>query len=249
MLSSRLILQKVNTTFVRNLRCYSVVPSSLEGSSWYVQNKSSFPKELDAVFNLTQERFPDAFKMISPHQGQLLKQIVRFTKSRNILEIGTFTGYSALCMLAGLPTTGKCKLVTCEADETAARVAREAFQTFDKRNRIELMVGPAQQTLEAFPPGTQFDLVFLDANKGGYVQYYETILNQDLLADNGLIVADNVLFRGEVPLVATDPIGTQKMKAAQAMHRFNEHVFQDPRTEQVILPLFDGLNLIQKVQQ
>ncbi|KAK9760175.1 hypothetical protein K7432_016077 [Basidiobolus ranarum] len=243
------LLRRVNTVLVRNARSYTVAPSSLEGSKWYVENNSSIPKEFNSVFELTQERFPDAFKMINPIQGQLLKQIVRFTKARNILEIGTFTGYSALCMLAGLPTTEKCRLVTCEADETAAQAAKESFQNFDKHNMIELIFGPAQKTLEAFPTGTQFDLIFLDANKGGYVQYYETILSQDLLADEGLIIADNVLFRGEVPMVATDPIGTKKMKAAQAMHRFNEYVSQDSRTEQVILPLFDGLNFIQKVRK
>jgi caffeoyl-CoA O-methyltransferase len=152
--------------------------------------------------------------------------LVWFGRPQRVLEIGTFTGHSALAMAAAMPDGGR--IDTCELDPERAAFAQRYFDRSPHGSKITLHVGPAIETIDSVD-GT-FDLVFIDADKEGYVDYYEAVLPR--LAPNGLIVADNTLAGGRV-LSEQPPIA-----------RFNEHVAADPRTVQVLLTVRDGMTLI-----
>jgi caffeoyl-CoA O-methyltransferase len=151
-----------------------------------------------------------------------------------VLEIGTFTGYSALCMAEALPKNGR--LITCEIKSQHAEIAQSFFDRSPHGRKIRLRLGPALETLANLPASAIFDLVFLDADKENYVNYYEAVLPR--LWSGGLIVADNVLWSGRVL--------APKKKTDRAVVRFNKHVQRDPRVECVMLPVRDGVSLIRK---
>jgi caffeoyl-CoA O-methyltransferase len=176
----------------------------------------------------------DAQMLIGPHEGALLTMLVRLTGARHILEIGSFTGYSALSMAEGLSEEGE--LSTCEIKPEHADIANTFFARSPHGHKIKLYLGHALETLAKLPASTSFDFVFLDADKENYVNYYEAVLPR--LQPGGLIVADNVLWsgRGLAP----------KQKSDRAVVRFNNHVRRDPRVECVMLPVRDGVSLIRK---
>ena len=179
-------------------------------------------------------------EMLSGHvEGQLLKLLVHATGARRVLEIGMFTGYATLAMAEALPEDGR--LVACELDPGVAAFAREGFDASPAGARIEVRVGPAQDTLDLLAAeGQVFDLVFLDADKAGYHGYVDTMLSKDLLADRGLICADNTLMQGE-PWAARAPSPN-----GSAIDAFNRAIAADERVEQVVVPLRDGLTLIRR---
>jgi caffeoyl-CoA O-methyltransferase len=189
-------------------------------------------RDPDAVF-LEQE-------MLSGHvEGQALKMLVAATRARRVLEIGLFTGYSALAMAEALPDDGR--LVACELDPEVAELARRSFAGSAAGRRITVEVGPAADTLAALRDrGEEFDLVFVDADKPGYAGYLAALLDGGLLAPHGLVCVDNTLLQGE-PWLAD---GASANGAAIAA--FNADVAADPRVEQVVLPLRDGLTLIRR---
>ncbi|MDF2977651.1 MAG: Caffeoyl-CoA O-methyltransferase [Actinomycetospora sp.] len=189
-------------------------------------------RDPDAVF-LEQE-------MLSGHvEGQALKMLVGATRARRVLEIGLFTGYSALAMAEALPVDGR--LVACELDAEVADLARRAFADSPAGGRITVEVGPAADTLAALAAaGEEFDLVFVDADKAGYAAYVTTLLDTGLLAPHGLIAVDNTLLQGG-PWLSDAPT-----VHAAAIAAFNDAVAGDPRVEQVLLPLRDGLTLIRR---
>ena len=164
--------------------------------------------------------------------GGLLMSYVHSTRARLVLEIGTFSGYAALSMAAALPPGGR--IVTCEIDERTAAVARRHFDASPLGERIDLRVGPALETIEALEG--PFDVVFIDADKTGYRDYYETVLPK--LAPHGVIVVDNTLWGGRV----LDP--TEDSESTRALRSFNDHVLADDRTECVLLPVGDGMTTI-----
>ncbi|MCR4301125.1 MAG: class I SAM-dependent methyltransferase [Sulfuricaulis sp.] len=172
--------------------------------------------------------------LIGPHEGALLSLLVRLTGARRVLEIGTFTGYSALCMAEALPKNGR--LVSCEINPERAAIARSFFKRSQYRNKIKIRVGPALETLASPPRSTRFDFVFIDADKENYVNYYQAVLPR--LQTGGVIVADNVLWSGRVL--------APKNKTDRAVVKFNKHVRRDPRVECVMLPIRDGVSLIRK---
>lgn len=180
-------------------------------------------------------------EMLSGHvEGQALKMLVHATGARRVLEIGLFTGYSALAMAEALPDGGR--LVACEIDADVARIARESLDASGHGHRIEIRVGPARRTLvELAADGERFGLVFVDADKAGYADYVRTLLDADLLDDRALICVDNTLLQGQpwLPGPPTPP--------GAAIAAFNEELATDPRVEQVVLPLRDGLTLIRRV--
>jgi caffeoyl-CoA O-methyltransferase len=180
-------------------------------------------------------------EMLSGHvEGQMLKMLVRATRARSVLEIGMFTGYSALAMAEGLPSDGR--VVACEVDEHAARLAQECFDESPVGERITVRLGPALDTMaELAEAGEVFDFVFVDADKPGYVAYFETLLDRGLLAPGALVCVDNTLLQGE-PYLPGDPTPN-----GAAVAEFNRVVAEDPRVEQVVLPVRDGLTLIQQV--
>ena len=172
--------------------------------------------------------------MVGLLEGRFLETLVWLSGARRILEIGCFTGYSALSMAAALPPGGT--ITTCEVDPERAAMARRHFEASPWADRIDLIVGPALDSLTLLMG--PFDLVFIDADKVNYARYYEAVL--PLLADRGLIVADNVLWSGQV-IDASD-----QSDATQAIRAFNDMVVNDPRVTCVMATVRDGVLLIRR---
>ena len=190
---------------------------------------------LKEVAIYTNQNHPHA-QMLSGHvQGKLLETLSCLLQPKRILEIGTFTGYSALCLAKGLQADGV--LHTIELRQEDAALARSFFSKSLYNNKIILHEGNALEII----PGLQhaWDIVFIDADKKGYLDYYELTLPH--VKQNGIIIADNVLFHGEV---LEQEI---KGKNAKAIHAFNKHVAGDNRVEQVMLTVRDGLSVIRKL--
>jgi caffeoyl-CoA O-methyltransferase len=180
-------------------------------------------------------------EMLSGHiEGQTLKMFVSMTKAKRILEIGMFTGYSALAMAEALPADGD--IIACEVDDYVAEFAKNCFQTSPHGRKITVKIAPALQTLQELAnAGETFDLVFIDADKKEYVDYFNLLLNTGLLAENGFIFVDNTLLQGQPYLVPA-----KRTANGEAIAQFNQIVAADPRVEQVILPLRDGLTIIKR---
>lgn len=189
---------------------------------------------LQLILDETRTTHPKAHMLSGEVQGQFLSMLSCLKKPMCIVEIGTFTGYSALCLAKGLDPKGK--LYTLENRTEDAQTADRYFKQSKFAHQIELLIGDAKELIPTLP--NEIDVVFIDADKTGYIQYYEMVLPK--LAKGGIIIADNVLFHGEV--LAETISG----KNALAIHAFNEHVKNDPRTSQVLLTVRDGMLLIQK---
>ncbi len=181
-------------------------------------------------------------EMLSGHvEGQTLKMFVYMTRARRILDIGMFTGYSALAMAEALPTDGQ--LIACEVDSYVATFAQNLFGQSAHGSKIQIELGSALETLDRLANvGELFDLVFIDADKQEYVQYFQMLLDRNLLAPNGFICVDNTLFQGQVYLPKVE-----RSSNGEAIVQFNQIVQQDDRVEQVLLPLRDGLTIIRRV--
>lgn len=181
-------------------------------------------------------------EMLSGHlEGQTLKMFVYMSGAKNILEIGMFTGYSALAMAEALPEDGR--VVACEVDEYVANFAASCFEESPHGSKISIEVAPALETLRKLAKaGESFDLVFIDADKKEYIDYFKLLLDTDLLAPNGFICVDNTLLQGQ-PYLPPE----QQTPNGEAIAQFNRVVADDPRVEQVLLPLRDGLTIIRRV--
>src|SRR5262245_46849053 len=166
--------------------------------------------------------------LTGPIAGRLLEMLIWFGQPKRVLEIGTYSGHSALAMAGALPEGGR--IDTCEIDPKHAEVAQRYFDCSPLGSRIKLHVGPARETIDRL--GGDFDFVFIDANKDGYVDYYEAVVPR--LVHRGLIAVDNTLWSGRV-LEDEGPIT-----------RFNQHVRSDPRVVRVILSVRDGITLIRR---
>ena len=175
-------------------------------------------------------------RMASGHlQGRLLKMLVQMIRPRRILEVGTFSGYSALCMAEGLEEGGK--IYTFEINDEQEDFTRPWIEGSPMADKVEFIIGDAIK--EAPKLGLEFDMAFIDGDKRTYVETYEMVLK--ILRPGGFILADNTLWDGHV----TDP-AYDRDHQTQGIRRFNDHIAQDTRVEQVILPLRDGLTLIRK---
>nr|WP_281374003.1 class I SAM-dependent methyltransferase [Allobranchiibius huperziae] len=181
--------------------------------------------------------------MLSGHvEGQLLKMLVHLTRAERVLEIGMFTGYSALAMAEALGPDGR--VVACEIDEYVAAIARECLASSAEGHKVSVRVGPALDTLaELARAGQRFDLVFVDADKAGYTGYLNTVLELDLLSPHGVVCVDNTLLQGQ-PYLDGPPTSN-----GEAIAVFNREVARDPRVEQVLVPLRDGLTVIRRVDR
>ena len=181
-------------------------------------------------------------EMLSGHlEGQVLKMFVYMARAKNILDIGMFTGYSALAMAEALPADGR--LVACEVDEYVANFAQTLFQNSPHGNKIHVELGSALETLDKLADkGESFDFVFIDADKKEYVQYYQTLLDSNLLSSQGFICVDNTLLQGQVYLSPDE-----RTANGEAIAQFNSVVADDPRVEQVLLPIRDGLTIIRRL--
>ena len=189
---------------------------------------------------------PMAVMQISPAQGRFMSFLVRLLGVRRAIEVGVFTGYSALAVALALPTEGR--LVALDVSEEWTAVAREAWAEAGVDGRIDLRLAPARDSLDAMIAEGQaggFDFAFIDADKSGYVDYYERLLV--LLRPGGVIAVDNVFFDGAaVPGADLSHLSDGMAEAARAIHRFNAHVRDDPRIDLAVLPIGDGLTLIAK---
>ena len=216
----------------------------------YIEEHATQQSEaLDWVVKQTHIRTNHARMLSGAVQGQLMRMIVQMTGAGRILELGTFTGYSAICLAAALPENGH--LDTLELNDELEDLILEGFDKAGLAERISLHIGDCKQTLLRFreqmglaegsqaAPELQYDIVYMDANKREYCEYYELVF--DMVRPGGLILADNVLWDGKV---CQDPLPQDKQTLGIA--RFNDIVRDDPRVESVILPLRDGLNVIRK---
>lgn len=175
-------------------------------------------------------------RMASGHlQGRLLKMLVQMIRPKRILEVGTFSGYSAICLAEGLEEGGK--VYTFEINDEQEDFTRPWIEGSPVADKIEFIIGDA--ITEAPKLGIEFDMAFIDGDKRTYVETYEMVLS--ILRPGGFILADNTLWDGHV----TDP-AYDRDHQTQGICRFNDHIAKDPRVEQVILPLRDGLTLIRK---
>ena len=186
------------------------------------------------VYDDTNARHPEAHMISSPVQGKFLEFISSLLQPKYILEIGTFTGFSAICLAKGLQPGGE--LHTIELREADANTAWKNIISAGFTDKIHLHTGDARTIIKDLP--YKWDLVFIDADKTSYITYYEEALQR--LSDRGFILADNVLFHGQV---LEERISG---KSAKAIAEFNDHVLNDERTEQVLLTVRDGLLLIKK---
>lgn len=180
----------------------------------------------------TNEKMPMSIMLTGTLEGRLLKMLVQLVGARRVLEIGMFTGYSALSMAEGLPEDGE--LFTCEFDPKAIAFARKYFDRSEHKKKIHILEGPALESIKKL--SGQFDLVFLDADKVNYSNYFDAVL--PLLKSGGVILADNVLYSGEALAPSSEN--------ARAIAEFNNKVSQDARVSCVMLPIRDGLSVIRK---
>ena len=185
---------------------------------------------LEELHDATYSSLSSPQMIAGPVLGRLLRFLVAMVAPRLVVEIGTFSGYSALAMAGGLPAEGR--IVTCELSPERAEFARGYFDRSPHRDRIEQRLGPALETVAALDG--PFDFVFIDADKQGYPAYYEAVVPK--LSPRGVIAVDNTLRGGDV----SDPMDD----GDRAMATFNAHVHDDPRTENVTLTVRDGVTLV-----
>ena len=172
---------------------------------------------------------------IAPEQGAFLTVFTRLVGARRAIEIGTFTGYSAMCIARGLPDDGR--LVCCDVSDEWTSIGRKAWEAAGVSDRIDLRIAPALETLAALPADAEFDLAFIDADKPNYANYFDALLPR--MRKNGAILVDNVLWDGNVVKDGGDE-NTLAIKA------FNDKVAADDRVDTVMLPVADGLTICRK---
>jgi caffeoyl-CoA O-methyltransferase len=197
-----------------------------------VEHTTSEPAFFGALAERTRAETTAPEMMVGTLEGRFLAALVAVARPRLVLELGTFTGYSALSMAESLPPDGR--IITCDISEEHVTMARRNFAASPYADRIEIKVGPALDTIATLHG--PFDFVFIDADKGGYVAYYEALLPK--LAPEGVMVVDNVLWSGQVLDDGDDSANTR------AIRRFNDHVAADERVEVVMVTVRDGVSLI-----
>jgi caffeoyl-CoA O-methyltransferase len=181
-------------------------------------------------------QLPMAMMQISPEQGAFMTLLTRLVGARQAVEVGTFTGYSALSIARGLPDDGH--LLCCDVSEEWTAIGRRAWAEAGVDGKIELVLAPAAETLRALPDDEYLDLAFIDADKPAYPVYYEELLKR--LRPNGVILVDNTLWSGAIIDESVDDDQTLALRA------FNDAVAVDDRVDTVVLTLGDGLTLLRK---
>ena len=176
---------------------------------------------------------------VGSDQGSLLTALTRLAAASSAVELGTFTGYSAICIARGLEPGGK--LLCCDVSEEYTAIARRAWERAGVADRIELRIAPALETLRAWPAETTIDVAFVDADKSNYVNYYDELLPR--MRPGGLILADNTLWSGRVAVPPTADDADNLV----AIRQFNDRVADDDRVASYILPIADGLTVIVKL--
>lgn len=207
----------------------------------YIEDHASVPSEaLEWVVKQTHIRTNHARMLSGAAQGQLMRMIAHMCGAKRILELGTFTGYSAICLASALPEDGH--LDTLELNDELEDLILEGFEKAGLENKISLHIGDCKETLRKISSEIKddlYDIVYIDANKREYCEYYDLVF--DMVRSGGLILADNVIWDGKV---CQEPLPQDKQTLS--IVRFNDMVSKDRRVESVILPIRDGLNVIRK---
>jgi predicted O-methyltransferase YrrM len=204
----------------------------------YMRGCATPPTPVQAALIHSTENLGDVAEMQIPYeQGKLLTLFATLLDARLVLDVGTFTGYSALALAQGLPATGK--VITLDRTDEWSALARKAWSDAGVADRIEFRPGLAMDALRALPRTETVDLAFIDADKVSYVDYWEELVPR--VRAGGLLLADNVLYGG----AAADENATGN---AQAIRRFNQHVLADDRVESFLLPVADGLTVARKTR-
>jgi caffeoyl-CoA O-methyltransferase len=208
----------------------TLVPDAIEA---YAEAHSEKPSPLlESLAKETRETMEDHQMLVGPVEGAFLRMLVRLVRARRVLEIGMFTGYSALTMAEGLPDDGE--LITCEINPKAEAIARRYFAASPHGRKIRVQMGPALETIKSLTG--PFEFVFIDADKENMIAYFERALA--LVPSGGLIAVDNTLWSGRV----LEP----RAQSDRAVVAFNEHVASDGRVEKLLLTLRDGVTLAWK---
>ncbi|MGQ0632344.1 MAG: O-methyltransferase [Sporichthyaceae bacterium] len=203
----------------------------------YVSTRAPAADEvLVALAEYTASLGPIARMQIAPEQGAFMTMLARLVAPRFAVEIGTFTGYSAICLARGLAPQGR--LLCCDISTEWTDVAREHFDRAGVSDRIEVRIAPAAETLATLPAEPAIDLAFIDADKTGYLTYWEAVVSR--LRPGGLVLVDNTLWAGTVVDPEVNDADTVALRA------FNDHVAADARVEAVIVPIGDGLTVAQR---
>ncbi len=203
----------------------------------YVQAHTTPPDDVQRqLIERTAELGRVAGMQIDPTQGELMTTLTRLVDPAVAIEIGTFTGYSSLAIANGLGPGGR--LICCDVSDEWTAVARQHWEAAGVADRIELRLGPAIDTLRSLPADLAVDLAFVDADKTGYLAYYEELVPR--LTARGLLCVDNTLWGGAVIDPHRDDDDTDAIRA------FNAHIAADPRTRQVIVPIGDGLTVVRR---
>jgi caffeoyl-CoA O-methyltransferase len=203
----------------------------------YLVRHGTPPDEVQrALIEETQRLGGVSIMQIAPEQGAFMTLLARAIGARRAVEVGTFTGYSALCTARGLPEDGR--LLCCDVSEEWTAIGRPHWEKAGVAHKIELRIGPAVETLRALPKDEVFDLAFIDADKTNYAAYYEEILVRT--RTNGLILVDNVLWMGQVANETAQDPNTLALRA------FNAMVAADARVDCVMLPVADGVTILRK---
>lgn len=203
----------------------------------YLSNQVSVDEIQTSLINETNALGDGAIiAQIAPDQGAFMTLLVKLINAKNAIEIGTFTGYSSLCIARGLGEDGR--LITCDINEEWTKIARKHWEMDDNAHKIDLRIGSAIKTLQALPLDPVFDFAFIDADKASYPLYYEEIIQR--LKPGGLIVFDNVLIFGTV--LDENPTSNE----AITMRELNKLLKEDDRVETVMLSVADGLTLARK---
>jgi caffeoyl-CoA O-methyltransferase len=203
----------------------------------YLVSHGTPPDEIQrALIDETRVLGDISVMQIGPEQGAFMTLLARILGARRAIEIGTFTGYSALCLARGLADDGE--LICCDVSEEWTSVGRRYWEKAEVAHKIDLRIAPAIETLAQLPQEPSFDLAFIDADKSAYTAYFEALL--PLIRKGGVILVDNVLWTGTVVDPAVDDEDTL------AIREFNDLVAADSRVECVMLPIADGLTLLRK---
>jgi caffeoyl-CoA O-methyltransferase len=211
-------------------------PLTSELYQYVVAHRGERDPLLDQLARETEALGGIGLMQVAPDEGALLTLLVRATGVRSAIEIGTFTGYSALCIARGLPDDGR--LLCCDLNEEWTAMGRRYWDRAGVGTKIELRLGPALDTVRGLPRDTRFDFAFIDADKTGYRDYYEEILPR--LRPNGLILFDNVLWMGSVLDATTTDESTR------ALRELNDLLANDARVDAVMLAISDGVTIVRK---
>lgn len=218
------------------------VPITPELHAYLLAHTSPRDDAQEWLIERTAELGGVARMQIAPEQGVLLTILTRLTRAEVAVEVGTFTGYSSICIARGLAEGGR--LICCDISEDWTAIAREAWDRTGLSDRMDLRIAPALETLEALPAEEHIDFAFVDADKEPYWEYYSALITR--LRPGGIIAFDNTFRNGDVVDSRRAAAGAGGDPDPQALHVFNSRLVADERVEVVMLPVADGLTVAQK---